>query len=132
MPTTVLDRPLATSTLTPEVRKQRLLSIAQSLRKRDQERFVTLLNVERIDLSTLQATPVADNVFEAIRGAALENDIMVGPTVGHVMSALGLTQPEVNSIACYCHNGTTVAAAHVASSLENIAGGGHGLHDMSF
>lgn len=116
MPHDMMPQPVAIS-----VEKQRLLDVAQYFADRGEQRFASPHGVEHISLAELQATPTNTGVYKALENALWETGTRVGSTVGDVMTALGIDEKQLHTTLCYCHNGESVAAQHLAASLRGIA-----------
>lgn len=108
-----------TVAMSPE--KKRLLDVAQYFADRGEQRFASPRGVEHIPLAELQATPTNTGVYKALENALWETGTRVESIVGSVMSALGIDEKQLHTALCYCNNGESVAAAHLATSLRQIA-----------
>ncbi len=101
--------------------KKRLLDVAQYFADRGEQRFASPRGVEHIPLAELQATPTRSGVYKALENALWETGTRVGSTVGDVMTAFGIDEKQLHTTLCFCHNGESVAAMHLATSLRQIA-----------
>jgi hypothetical protein len=105
----------------PKPERTRLLAAAQYFRERGILCYTAPRNVEHIPLAELQATPTTSGVYRALEVALWETGTRVNSNVGAIMAAFDMSQKELHDVLCYCHNGESVMAAHLATSLTNLA-----------
>lgn len=103
-------------------KKEILTAVATTIDAIGPSTFKTLRNVEGHPLPLLRIQPVAGTVLEPVAlAAALATGKEPATTVGGVMDVLDLTQPDINTLACYCGNGETMTGAQAAANLRTIA-----------
>src|ERR1700733_5323907 len=97
-------------------RKQRLLDLATLFDRRSGGGYYSMRGIEHMTLSALEAAPTNPGQIFGAMGEELRELVAMpqNPTVGDVMAALNLTQPEANYMACFCANGETTTAERIA------------------
>lgn len=103
-------------------RQQLLIAAAERFEQDPDKLYVPLYNVEGMDEDVLRTMRTTGTVLEVIVGAILPH-LEVTNTVGSLMKALGLSKPDINDLACYCHHGDGAKASVMAARLRALAAG---------